>query len=146
MGVSKLPKSLTLAFCSVLLVPASQQVKEGETTKREGYIGFKVTENEGGLIRLKARNSRMSVSEYVRRSALNKKIIRIDGLGELLPELRRIGNNLNQVTVIMRTRNVQNVDFHEMKCDFRTLHTAVTDALRKGEADGDYQNGERKVG
>lgn len=114
--------------------------------KKDRFIGFKMTKSEDDRIRAKAQSSGLTVSEYVRLAALDKKIIRIDGLSELLPEMKRIGNNLNQATVILRTRNVQNMDFQEMKGDFKTLLQVVNSTLQRGYDDGDYQNGQRKVG
>jgi len=63
---------------------------------------YRVTEYEDRVIRNKAERAKTSVSAYVRKAALGKDIVIIDGLREMMPELHAIGNNLNQQTVIMR--------------------------------------------
>ena len=42
----------------------------------------------------------MTESEFVRMAAMGKEVTVIEGVNELLTELRRQGNNLNQLTVM----------------------------------------------
>lgn len=44
-----------------------------------------------------------SKQEYIRRSILEQEINNVDGLKELLPEMKRIGNNLNQIAKVLNT-------------------------------------------
>jgi hypothetical protein len=50
------------------------------------------------LIKKKVEKSKLSQQEYLLKCALNKEINVIDGLHEMTLELKRIGNNLNQLT------------------------------------------------
>ena len=52
----------------------------------------------------------MSVSEFVRSSAMGREVTVIEGVDELLTELRRQGNNLNQLTVLARQGRIDMVD------------------------------------
>ena len=52
----------------------------------------------------------MSVSEFVRSSAMGREVTVIEGVDELLTELRRQGNNLNQLTVMVRQGRIELVD------------------------------------
>ena len=52
----------------------------------------------------------MSVSEFVRSSAIGREVTVIEGMDELLTELRRQGNNLNQLTIIARQGRIDVVD------------------------------------
>lgn len=99
---------------------------------RKNYIGFKVTEQENNLIQQKAAKSKTSVSAYVRSCALNKSIIVIDGLRELLPELNRIGNNLNQLTVIMRQNGNYNQNFNDLKQEYTNFFEKAKEVLEHG--------------
>lgn len=114
--------------------------------KREQLIGFKVNDLEAAAIRRKAKRSGKNLSQYVRTAALNKKIIIIDGLGKWMPELNRIGNNLNQITVILRATGILSSDISQIKIDFGNLVDAVTATLQGSMVDGNYQDCERKVG
>lgn len=44
----------------------------------------------------------MTESEFVRRAAMDREVTVIEGMDELLRELRYQGNNLNQLTVMAR--------------------------------------------
>ena len=52
----------------------------------------------------------MSVSEFVRSSAMGREVTVIEGVDELLTELRRQGNNLNQLTIMARQGRIDMVD------------------------------------
>ena len=52
----------------------------------------------------------MSVSEFVRSSAMGREVTVIEGVEELLTELRRQGNNLNQLTIMARQGRIDMVD------------------------------------
>ena len=52
----------------------------------------------------------MSVSEFVRSSAMGREVTVIEGIDELLTELRRQGNNLNQLTIMARQGRIDIVD------------------------------------
>ena len=52
----------------------------------------------------------MSVSEFVRSSAMGREVTVIEGVDELLTELRRKGNNLKQLTIIARQGRIDMVD------------------------------------
>lgn len=59
---------------------------------------FRVNEKEKEQISKKVKRSKLNQSEYLLKCALDKEIIVIDGLHEMTIELKRIGNNLNQIT------------------------------------------------
>ena len=52
----------------------------------------------------------MSVSEFVRSSAMGREVTVIEGADELLTELRRQGNNLNQRSVMARQGRIKLVN------------------------------------
>lgn len=64
-------------------------------TKR---VNFRITEKELQKIKEKAKKSNMNLTKYLTVCALNKDIVVIENLKEFQVELRRIGNNLNQLT------------------------------------------------
>lgn len=69
----------------------------GSKTER---ITFRITPSELEKIESKANNANMKVSEYIRYASLNKEIIVIDDLKIFTKELRGIGINLNQLTIL----------------------------------------------
>ena len=63
-------------------------------------ITFRLTPKELEKIEIKASKSNMKVSEYLRQASMNKEIIVIEDLKEFTKELRGIGTNLNQLTIL----------------------------------------------
>ena len=60
-------------------------------------ISTRVTPEQREMIEEKAYSSYRTPSMYLRDCALDKKIVVINGVDELASELRKIGNNLNQI-------------------------------------------------
>jgi len=65
---------------------------------KDKQVKFWVDEKELEQIKKKVKKSKLNQSDYLLRSALDKNIIVVDGLKEILIELSREGNNLNQIT------------------------------------------------
>lgn len=69
----------------------------GNKTER---ITFRISHQELNVIESKANKANMKVSEYVRYASLNKEIIIVEDLKSFTKELRAIGTNLNQLTIL----------------------------------------------
>ena len=93
--------------------------------RKNARLNFRVSEHEKYLIQSKADKAKTNLSKYLLACVLDKKIVVVDGLRETLAELRRIGNNLNQLTVLMRTGRVENANLAPLKEDFDKVVTAI---------------------
>ena len=62
-----------------------------------------------------AKQSGMSMSNYVTDCCLGKQIIFIDGLKEVLRELKGIGNNLNQLVMLAHMGKVTVVGLEDVR-------------------------------
>ena len=80
---------------------------------RNCIMKFRATEEEKDRIIKKVDASDLSISEYLRRCALDKKIVAVNGLDDVARELRAIGNNLNQITRAVNSGYVQAVNLQE---------------------------------
>ena len=78
-------------------------------TKTE-ILSCRVTPEQRKIIEEKAYSSYLTPSMYLRDCALDKKIVVINGVDELASELRKIGNNLNQLTRAVNSGYVREVD------------------------------------
>lgn len=76
--------------------------------ERAKQIKFFVSDKELDRIKSKVAASKLNQSDFLRKSALDKDIIVIDGIRELVLELKRIGVNLNQLTKLANQRIVTN--------------------------------------
>ena len=78
---------------------------------KEYFLHARVAGWEKHYIKTKAKKAHMTESEFVRMAAMGKEVTVIEGVNELLTELRRQGNNLNQLTVMARQGKIDMVDF-----------------------------------
>jgi len=65
---------------------------------RPKQIVIRASEKEIEKIKNKVEKSKLTQNEYLVRSALNKKIVVVDGLIDASIQLKKIGTNLNQIT------------------------------------------------
>lgn len=100
-----------------------------ENRKREKQIKFYVNEKEYDQIKKKVKKSKLKQQEYLIKSALNKKIIVIDGLKEILLELSREGNNLNQIA--KKINEGEQKDIKEMKNKLNDLWDLIEKILKE---------------
>ncbi|XZK95641.1 plasmid mobilization protein (plasmid) [Clostridium perfringens] len=99
-----------------------------ENRKREKQIKFYVNQKEYDQIKKKVEKSKLKQQEYLIKSALNKKIIVIDGLKEILLELSREGNNLNQIA--KKINEGEQKDIKEMKNKLNNLWDLIEKILK----------------
>ena len=78
-------------------------------------LSCRVTPEQKEEIEYKALSSYRTLSMYLRDCALDKKIVVIKGVEELASELRKIGNNLNQLTRAVNSGYVYEVDLRETR-------------------------------
>ena len=64
--------------------------------KKDKIITIRVSEKEKRKLIEKSEIAKLSLSEYLIKQGLDKDIVMVDGLNEVVAELRRIGNNINQ--------------------------------------------------
>ncbi|MGU9064876.1 plasmid mobilization protein [Clostridium perfringens] len=100
-----------------------------ENRKREKQIKFYVNEKEYDQIKKKVEKSKLKQQEYLIKSALNKKIIVVDGLKEILLELSREGNNLNQIA--KKINEGEQKDIKEMKNKLNNLWDLIEKILKE---------------
>ena len=100
-----------------------------ENRKREKQIKFYVNQKEYDQIKKKVEKSKLKQQEYLIKSALNKKIIVIDGLKEILLEPSREGNNLNQIA--KKINEGEQKDIKEMKNKLNNLWDLIEKILKE---------------
>ena len=73
----------------------------------------------------------MNFTEFVTRSALNHKIIRMDGLNETAKEIKAIGRNLNQLTTLCNMGKMNCPDLTEIKTEYAKSLLALEEIARR---------------
>lgn len=96
------------------------------------FIRARVAPWEKYVISENARKARMTESEFVRRAALEKDVVVVDGAAELLTELRRQGNNLNQLTMLARQQRIELVNFQPFMEVYQNTWRVLNSLLSRG--------------
>ena len=99
--------------------------KENQMRKRNISIPIRVTEKELSVIDRKAARARLTRTEYLITCALGKEITLIEDLKPILADLRRIGNNLNQLTRLANMGKIQGVNLGECRAALEQTYTAI---------------------
>ena len=68
--------------------------------KKTAIITARMTPADKKAIYQRAKAAGMTVTDYLTTCALGKEIVRIDGLDDMLSELKAQGRNLNQITTL----------------------------------------------
>lgn len=95
--------------------------------KKDTTFSIRIATADLDTIKHKAKQARMSQSDYVTRCCLGRQVVVIEDLKEVTRQLRAIGNNLNRLTVLA---NMGRVDAANLDGMAREL-AAVSAALRE---------------
>ena len=60
-------------------------------------VVIRMTESDYEKLKRQVEKSGKNQAEYLRQAILKKEVINTDGMRALIPELKRIGNNVNQI-------------------------------------------------
>lgn len=71
---------------------------------RPKQVMFRLSEEEAEKLQRKVEQSGMSQQDYILKAVLEKPITNTDGIKEVVPELKRQGANLNQITKKLNER------------------------------------------
>ena len=78
--------------------------------KKEYRITVRLSPEELNSIEAKAETAHMALSTYIRACALRHKVVVVEGVKECAFELKAIGRNLNQLTVLAHEGRIQLVN------------------------------------
>ena len=78
-----------------------------------------------------AKRSGMSMSDYVTACCLGRQVVIIDGLKEVLKELKSIGRNLNQLVTLAHMGRVTVINLESVYQVFSELRDAVRMVLER---------------
>ena len=99
--------------------------------KRNRTITIRCTDNEYERIHNKAERHKLSLSDFVLRSALDKKIVVADGLDEVAKQQKSIGRNLNQIAMLTHEGRLHSVRLDELLEQHKAVTAAVCDIAKE---------------
>ena len=92
---------------------------------KDHFVRARVSDWEKGYVQYKANEAHMNESQYLRDCIFFHKTTVIKGLDELLLELRRQGNNLNQLTKLAHQGAVDVVNLESCLEEYRKVWQAL---------------------
>lgn len=95
------------------------------------HFNFRVNEKEYNKIKSKIEKSKLNTSEYLLRTAMDKDIIVIDGLEEIIVQLRKIGNNINQLTKLCNQGRLTNINLEDVKKEMKSIWQLLNLLIQK---------------
>ena len=93
--------------------------------KKDIKFSTRMASEDREAIKKLAKRSGMSMSDYVTASCLGKQVVVVDGLKEVLKELKSIGRNLNQLVTLAHMGRVTVVNLDSVRQAFSDLCAAV---------------------
>ena len=90
-------------------------------------ITVRLSESDYELLREKVKKSGLSQAEFLRRAIFNAKIISANGIVKFIPELNKIGANINQIAKRCNQGNVPPIHF--LKREVELLNAVLNKAL-----------------
>lgn len=93
--------------------------------KKDSVITIRVTKQEKERLIKKSQEAEMSLSEYLIEQGLEKDIIIIEDVKSFVYELRKIGNNINQLTHLANSGIIRTVYLDGFKDDLKKIWTGL---------------------
>lgn len=87
---------------------------------------------EKAAIERKAKQANMTVTDYIVKSALGKKVLLTQGLDEILSELKAQGRNLNQLTKLANMGRITLVDTTNLERAYTSLYELMEQIFWEG--------------
>lgn len=93
--------------------------------KKDKIITIRVNEKEKKKLIEKSKIAKLSLSEYLIEEGLDKGIVIVDVLNEVVAKLKRIGNNINQLTYLANNGRIYTVDLSWVKQEIGKVWSVI---------------------
>lgn len=100
--------------------------------KKTEILTARLTQVEKAAIERKAKQANMTVTDYIVKSALGKKVLLTQGLDEILSELKAQGRNLNQLTKLANMGRITLVDATNLEKTYTSLYELMEQIFWEG--------------
>ena len=98
---------------------------------KDKKINIRLTEKEKSIIELKAKKLNMTITKFIISSCLKDKIVIVNGLDKVDSELRRIGNNINQLTRLANEKIITVIDLKELRMEVNNIWQLLKQLVQK---------------
>ena len=94
-------------------------------------ITLRVSEADWRKLHDKATAAGLTLTDYLRMSGLQKEIVIIDGLDEVIRQQKGIGRNLNQLTTLANMGKVNTVYLQELADAYAQVSSLLSEILKR---------------
>lgn len=98
---------------------------------KDKKLNIRLTEKEKNIIESKAKKLNMTITKFIVSSCLKDKIVIVNGLDKIDTELRRIGNNINQLTRLANERIITVVDLKNLRMEVNNIWQLLKQLVQK---------------
>lgn len=98
---------------------------------KDKKINIRLTEKEKSIIEVKAKKLNMTITKFIVSSCLKDKIVIVKGLDRVDTELRRIGNNINQLTRLANEKIITVIDLKELRMEVNNIWQLLKQLVQK---------------
>ena len=98
---------------------------------KDKKINIRLTEKEKSIIEVKAKKLNMTITKFIISSCLKDKIVIVNGLDKIDSELRRIGNNINQLTRLANEKIITVIDLKELRMEVNNIWQLLKQLVQK---------------
>ena len=89
-------------------------------------FAFRIGENDYQMLKTKAKRGKITMTDLIIRAITDKEIIVVDGVRELLGELKAIGRNLNQLTTLANMGRIDTAYLAETKVQLNQIYEKLS--------------------
>ena len=98
---------------------------------KDKKINIRLTEKEKNIIESKSKKLNMTITKFIISSCLKDKIVIVNGLDKVDTELRRIGNNINQLTRLANEKIITVIDLKELRMEVNNIWQLLKQLVQK---------------
>jgi hypothetical protein len=105
---------------------------ETEERMKDTTFSIRIASDDLDIIKRKAKQARLSQSDYVTRCCLGRQVVVVEDLKEVLKQQRAIGNNLNQLTVLANMGRVSVANLDGAAQELKTISETLREIAERG--------------
>ena len=99
--------------------------------KKDIKFSTRMDAEDRATIKELAKQAHMSMSNYVTACCLGQQIIIVEGLKEVLKELKAIGNNINQLVTLAHMGRITVINLGEVRQLLADIRTTVREIVER---------------
>lgn len=99
---------------------------------KDTTFSIRIASGDLDTIRKKAKQARLSQSDYVTRCCLGRQVVVIEDLKEVARQLRGIGNNLNKLTMLVNMGRVEITNLDGLTQELANVSAVLREIQERG--------------